>query len=135
MRSSTGSGAIKHRAVDIGAVVGHRDPEGMQATRPKGSGVNPCVKRSGTTLGLLEFGRPEVGRLYVVGDLECKSRISNIGWLKVGHRVNISRNLVRRLVNAYSGTELSITTKLPLGRRESLGERSVQGARPFSRRK
>jgi hypothetical protein len=58
-----GSRAKKHGVVDIGAVVGHRDPEGMQATRPKGSEVNPCVKRSGTTLGLLESGRPEEGPL------------------------------------------------------------------------
>jgi hypothetical protein len=58
-----GSRAIKHRAVDIGAIVGRRDPEGMQAIGPKGSEVNPCVQRSGATLGLLESGRPETGRL------------------------------------------------------------------------
>jgi hypothetical protein len=56
-----GSRAIKHGAVDIGAIVGRRDPEGMQAIGPKGSEVNPCVQRSGATLGLLESGRPETG--------------------------------------------------------------------------
>jgi hypothetical protein len=61
--SSTGSRAIKDGAVDRGAAVGHRDQEGLQATRPKGSEVNPCVKRSGMTLGLLESGRPEAGSL------------------------------------------------------------------------
>jgi hypothetical protein len=58
-----GSRAIKHGSIDIGAAAGRRDPEGMQATGPKGSEVNPCLKRSGTTLGLLESGRPEAGRL------------------------------------------------------------------------
>jgi hypothetical protein len=62
-RSSSGSRAIKHGAVDIGAAIGRGDPGGMQATGPKGSYGNPCVKRSGTTLGLLESERPKAGRL------------------------------------------------------------------------
>jgi hypothetical protein len=41
-----GSRAIKHGAIDIGAIVGRRDLEGVQATGPKGCEVNPCVKRS-----------------------------------------------------------------------------------------
>jgi hypothetical protein len=31
-----GSRAVKHGAVDMGAVVGRRDLEGLYATRPKG---------------------------------------------------------------------------------------------------